>query len=278
MQGVDVEGKIKTKQEKIRSLQKKVDELKRENTGLVSIVEIAKNLPPKKYFPTGWKRLDETTGGFCGGHLWVIAAYTNVGKSTFSLQTLCHVAHNGASVRLYSLEMTAGEISDRILQICKEKKYDFNTFKFDIITMKDSIEEISLDIQANQCDIVCIDYLQLLSSEKGEIEYQAITRISKIAQRMAITKNVCVIALSQVSNEGASTNSTEVMRMKGSGQIGASADKVLFIQKKAEEELDDSRQFVESKLTLRKNRQGRKVFFTLQFNTHTGLFESDPLF
>ena len=65
--------------------------------------------------PSGFTKLDEMTSGFQGGDLIILAARPSMGKTAFSLGLASHAASQGLNVGFFSLEMSAEQLSLRLL-------------------------------------------------------------------------------------------------------------------------------------------------------------------
>src|SRR6476661_3119304 len=69
--------------------------------------------------PTGFHDLDELTGGLQKSDLVIVAARPSVGKSSFGLSIAYNAAVlHGKSVGVFSLEMSAEQLVQRLLSIC----------------------------------------------------------------------------------------------------------------------------------------------------------------
>lgn len=64
---------------------------------------------------TGFPRFDALTGGIGPGELWIVAAETGGGKTTFVSQIMQQVAASGVPVAIASLEMTNREVLDGMI-------------------------------------------------------------------------------------------------------------------------------------------------------------------
>lgn len=276
VKGEDVQEQIQEMLKRLIDFQSKIDSLKIDPVDIISVSIRAEAEDKSDGYKTGFKLIDEYTKGFKKGHFWVIAAYTNVGKTTLACQMAKNSCEQGAIVSFYSIEMSDTEIYDKLKWISENtKKDDVLKYKLNIITKKTSIEQIKADFESREPpEIIFVDYLQLMDFRRGESEYEAMTRISKEMQKIALKNNICIVALSQISNEGASTKNLDVIKLKGSGQIAASADKVLLLQRNVQDELESQGGFIENeaRIILRKNRQGKKCVQSLIFNTDNGIF------
>ena len=77
--------------------------------------------------PTGVVGLDERFDMMSAGSLTTLAAKTSIGKTQFALQILQAYSRREIPSLILSLEMSAGELSDRYL--CELFQVDANTFR-----------------------------------------------------------------------------------------------------------------------------------------------------
>ena len=78
--------------------------------------------------PTGFKGLDETTGGLQPGELIIIAARPSMGKTAMALNVARNAAvDHGKKVAIFSLEMTKLSLALRLLS--SEASVDFSSFR-----------------------------------------------------------------------------------------------------------------------------------------------------
>lgn len=194
-----------------------------------------------------------TTSGILGwypGHLITIGGYTSVGKSTYLAQIVVDACIEGASVLVFSLEdkrtdklikvlanitdipqgkLIAGDFNRDIVQSAWLKIKDYKLLIYDDIY---SVEEIALKIlkakMTGNVDIVCIDFIQNITSEGGIYERMsnAIIELQKMAKRFGVT----MIVLSQVSNESMRGDS-EIIGLKGAGELASASDIVMWLKR-----------------------------------------------
>jgi replicative DNA helicase len=211
--------------------------------------------------PTGFKDLDEITGGFQPGELVVIAARPSMGKTAMAL----NIARNAAvdhrkKVAIFSLEMTKLSLTLRLL--ASEARVDFSSFRKGFgthaaynqlseaatrlagadIWIDDSGMVTILEIKA-KCrrlkserglDMVIVDYLQLVHGDtptrRKDLE---IGEISHGLKALAKELRLPVVALSQL-NRGPEQRDPDKRRptmgdLRESGAIEQDADVVAFI-------------------------------------------------
>jgi replicative DNA helicase len=221
-----------------------------------------------KGISTSIPELDLHTGGLCKGHFWVIGGYTNVGKTGFMLKLANEVCKQGFRSIIYSLEMTGVNLVNRLLSLNefelkdKSKALDKTAYaKLDIINNCNSLNEIINHIKAqkDKPDVVFIDFIQNIQSDQAT-EYERITYISLKLQELAISHNICIVGLSQLSNDAAENESKKVIGFKGSGALVAACDVGMVLIRK-NDTID---------LIIKKNRYGRQFNIPLAFDLSNG--------
>jgi len=177
--------------------------------------------------PSGFKDLDEMTGGFQPGNLVIIAARPSMGKSAL----VCNIAENAAiehnaPVALFSLEMSETELAQRFVASQARIKGDelrkgrVAEHKWPKILeasqrlaraplyIDDSSDVGMLEIRAKArrlhqqhgLGLIIIDYLQLLRADaRIENRVEAIGQMSRGLKILARELRTPVIALSQLN-------------------------------------------------------------------------------
>jgi len=227
-----------------------------------------------KGIPTGIESVDEMTQQLKAGHLWVIAAYTNTGKTTLTLQMARNALRNGAKVDFISLEMSARQLLTRLTWIeastCRTKFENAIANLIDLpLTVTENlrtVEEIKSHIEASNADLIIIDYIQLIRG--GKSYFDAATLAANMMQEMAIKKMISIITLSQVTKDSAKQGVSQHMDFKNSGAIAESADVAIEIYRQKENEAEVS----EALLAIKKNRHGRTGSCTVEFDSKRGIF------
>ncbi len=193
---------------------KKMEKLSREGTSLTGT-------------PSGFRDLDEITGGFQPGNLIVIAARPSMGKSAL----VTNIAENaaidyGMPVALFSLEMSETELAQRFVasqgrikgdELRKGRVPDGKWPKILKASAKlaaaplyvdDSSDVGIIEIRAKArrlhqqqpLGLIIIDYLQLMRPDgRVESRVQQVSEMSRGLKILARELNVPVIALSQLS-------------------------------------------------------------------------------
>lgn len=207
---------------------------------------------------TNYDRLNSMIGGFQGGKLYILAARASMGKTAFALNLGEHIArtHN---VLFFSLEMQRKELAKRImLKTSGTNSYllqkglvdaniitkmtnslntiaDLNMFVDDRTPCTPSKVELGILNMINHkgsCDLVIIDYLQLMDTDgKSKDRQAAISEISRKLKQLSNKYNVPIIALSQLSRALESREDKRPMLsdLRESGAIEQDADVVIFV-------------------------------------------------
>lgn len=206
--------------------------------------------------PSGFTDLDKKTSGLQGGDLIIIAGRPSMGKTTLATNIARHVAVNGKTALLFSLEMPREQIVNREIaaiggiefsHIRNGQIEDHEWTKLSTATAtlnnKNLIIDDSSGLSVNQIrsrarrekkkhglDLIVIDYLQLMANE-GESQTHSIELISKGLKNLAKELRVPVIALSQL-NRGVDKRDNKrpaMSDLRQSGAIEQDADIILFV-------------------------------------------------
>lgn len=223
---------------------------------------------------TGFDTIDKNTGGMMPGQVWVFAGEPGDGKSTIIQNLAEAAAMDGNRVRWYPLEMPHNEQMLRLLasaskvdngnlyngtlnpnemQALKTASARLKQCKVELVDVEDATAtDIFADIERSECDIVVVDYLQLMedsSARKSDTREGVLASISRRQKRLARRTGKTILTASQLNDAG---------KLRESRAIGQDADKVFMIKKcedeKAESGFDDARR----KLWCEKNRGGKR--------------------
>jgi replicative DNA helicase len=247
--------------------------------------------------PSGFKDLDEITGGFQPGNLIIIAARPSMGKSAL----VTNIAENAAidherSVALFSLEMSETELAQRFVasqgrifgdKLRKGKVPSGEWQRILAASQKlakaplyvdDSSDIGILDIRAKArrlhtqapggLGLIIVDYLQLLRPEAGtDNRVEQVGQMSRGLKILARELNVPVIALSQLSRavEQRHDKKPVLSDLRESGQIEQDADLVMFIYRDEYYNKDESEAQGLADLLIAKHRNGGLGDVTLTF-------------
>ncbi|MBQ7245336.1 MAG: replicative DNA helicase [Firmicutes bacterium] len=210
---------------------------------------------------TGFSQLDKMTRGLQKSNLIIVAARPAMGKSAFALNIALNAAKkSNASVLIFNLEMSKGEIGNRLLameaNVEMERILEGKTLtqedwgaigeatnrmgKMNIAI--DDTPNISILEMKNKCrrmkaehglDLVVLDYLQLMDSgTKVENRQQEISKFSRSLKLLAKEMECPVIVLSQLNRAPDLRSDDHRPRMadlRESGSIEQDADIVMFL-------------------------------------------------
>jgi len=209
--------------------------------------------------PTGFKVVDDFTGGWQNSDLIIIAARPGMGKTALVLKTAVSCGLNNIPCAFFSLEMSSNQLSARTIAINSnfhlsqlirkgfEKDKYFNTLTSKIDSMKNFplyIEDTpSMDIRdivskarimkrKHDIKILIVDYIQLIVDKtKQNNREQEISSITRNLKLIAKELNIPVIALSQLNRsvETRTDKRPKLSDLRESGAIEQDADIVTFL-------------------------------------------------
>lgn len=206
---------------------------------------------------SGFADLDDVLRGFRAGQLILLAARSRVGKTSMACDLIRQVAAQGYTVVFFSLEMTRGEIWERM--ICGSAGVSLHALKSRQATdqeagrIRDAAKEIAganiivkdspdvtplsmrgfcRKVQHKQgLGLVVVDYLQCIKSGKDKHNrYEAVSEVSRQLKVMARALNCPVIALAQL-NRTAEDEAPRLNHLRESGSLEQDADVVLLLNR-----------------------------------------------
>lgn len=209
-----------------------------------------------KSIHTGYKELDEETGGFKPGELIIIAGRPGMGKTTFVINLIKKICYAGKKVAMFSLEMSEESLASKIvsfetnvllknilnhklekrewekISLSSNKFKKYNLLIDDSSYINPNIISERLE-EAGEVDIIFVDYLQLLSSESttGASRVIEVARITRDLRGIAKERGVPIVVVSQLSraNESRMDKRPILSDLRESGSIEQDADKVIFL-------------------------------------------------
>ncbi len=208
--------------------------------------------------PTGYRQLDEFTSGFQKGDFIVLAARPSVGKTALALSMAQHAAESGAGVGFFSLEMSAEQLTQRLISsesrvklhvirnatMSSEEWVDLTHAAARLADMRFFIDDAPMQtimdvrskarkLKAEQhISLLVIDYLQLLSGNGWhENRNQEISAISRALKALAKELEIPIIALSQLSRavDARVDKRPMLSDLRESGAIEQDADLIMFL-------------------------------------------------
>jgi replicative DNA helicase len=236
--------------------------------------------------PTGFRDLDDLTGGFQPGNLIVLAARPSMGKSALVTNIAENAAvDHGRPVALFSLEMSETELAQRF--IASQAKLSGDDLRKGRVkpdrwpkvvkaTQKlasaplyvDDSSDIGIhELRAKArrlhsrtpLGLLVVDYLQLMRPEDGSISrVEQIGQISRGLKILARELRIPVIAVSQLSRavESRPDKKPLLSDLRESGNIEQDADVVIFIYRDEYYNKEQSERPGEADLLVAKHRNG----------------------
>jgi replicative DNA helicase len=210
---------------------------------------------------TGFYDLDYMLCGLQPADQVVIAARPSMGKTSFALCLARNVALAGVPVGIFELEMSSGELGNRLLSIeahveLRKIRMPLTMTKEDWIRLDDARRRIAemplhLDDSAGltiseirskarrglakqKFGLLIVDYMGLAKAD-GRVESRnaEVGAISRAMKGLAKELQIPVIALSQLSraSEQRADKEPQLSDLRDSGEIEQNADAVIFIHR-----------------------------------------------
>lgn len=226
---------------------------------------------------TGFSLLQNDFVVYQPGHLWVIGAWTSVGKTAFMVEAVTRFfsENENGKVAVFSTEMTEEQNVARILAnrtgvnanvILSGQMLDQHRERVDaekswlagknlhIYSKTRNIDDIAAQCRklkhGGGVDLVWIDFIQNVHREGSrQDQYAMMSQIAKDLQALAHDVRCTIVCLSQLPNH-AGREDTGILEFKGAGEIAAACD-VGVLMKRAKE--DNGKILFD----IRKNRHGR---------------------
>ncbi len=254
--------------------------------------------------PTGFKDVDDLFHGLRGGDLVILAARPGVGKTSFALNLAVNAAMLGTSVAFFSLEMSAGQLVQRIL--CSEARVNLSKLRGGYIAESDwgAIADASnrlskLDLYIDDSPglsilearakarrelrhvagtgkgLIVVDYLQLMQPPTVRRDGNRAVEVGEISRGLKVLAkemDMPVLALSQLSRaiEMRGKNKRPMLSdLRESGSIEQDADIVMFIDRSMDEveaESEGRPNMGEAELIVAKHRNGPTRDIKLSFS------------
>jgi replicative DNA helicase len=213
---------------------------------------------PGRAIMTGIKPLDATLGGIHPSEVVIIAGRPSSGKSAMAIQIGYEAAKQERHVGIISLEMSPGQIVER--RVCALAGVDGQKLRLRMVTERewDTIFRVATEIAPlpiyiersatitvsqlqsrarrmrikHGLDLLIIDYLQLMSSDARHANRQEeISEISRSLKQLAMSLDIPVIALSQMSRdvEKRENKRPQLSDLRESGSLEQDANTVIFL-------------------------------------------------
>lgn len=254
--------------------------------------------------PTGFSELDTILSGLQKSELVVLGARPSVGKTSLALDIARQAGFAGATVGLFSLEMSREQIIDRIISASSQvplwhiltgriendtefamiqsgldklssiKVFVDDSPSLNVIQMRSMARRLQVE---HGLDLLIIDYLQLIRPRtSSDNVVQQVTEISRSLKALARELKVPVLALSQLSRGIEQRGGVpRLSDLRESGSIEQDADVVMFIYRK---DRDQSSNYSESEegttqIIVAKHRNGALGAIELKFDAERATFK-----
>lgn len=291
--------KIKTQSE-ILSLNKSNNNLDSILSGVTSVMDEINTVLSSDTrtfgLSTGFKKIDNILSGLCKGKLYILGARPRVGKSALAQQIAENISKT-KNVLFHSLEMKleqytkrsifrltglnndvlmnspigVEEAMDRVAQASEQlsnlKLYIDDSADCTLTSIEKNINQM-IDRQGS-CDLVVIDYLQLMSSNNKKIydRFEIVSNNSRGLKRLANKYNIPILCLCQLSRqlEQRLDKRPILSDLRDSGDIEQDADVVMFLYR---DELYNPNPLSKgtAELIVAKNREGTCRIVPMLFN------------
>lgn len=255
--------------------------------------------------PTGFSDLDTKLSGLQKSELIVVGARPSVGKTSLALDIARQAAFTGATVGVFSLEMSRAQIIDRIISASSQvplwhiltgriendnefamiqngldklsgvKIFIDDSPSLNVIQMRSMARRLQIE---HGLDLLIVDYLQLIRPRtSNDNVVQQVTEISRSLKALARELKVPVLALSQLSRgieqRGGAPRLSD---LRESGSIEQDADVVMFLYRK---DRDPNASYGEeeqgtTQLIIAKHRNGALGTIDLKFNDECTTFRN----
>lgn len=249
---------------------------------------------------TGYPDLDALTSGLQPSDFLILAARPSIGKTSLALSLGYNVAMAGATVGVFSLEMSRDQLMQRILAmhtgIDMQRLRTGNLRNDELALAFDGmgvLSELPIHIDdtpgltvtevrsrarrlvAEQgCDLLMIDYLQLMSGGGSkENRVQEVSEISRGLKALARELNAPVLALSQLSRavESRADHVPMLSDLRESGSLEQDADIVMFIYREEVYDKETDKKGI-AELHIAKHRNGPLGIVPMRFDGRTTRF------
>ena len=246
----DVRSNYSTLEQVMEQLYEELDEQARNQTDVLGV-------------QTGFPGIDSRLLGLRAGQMVVIGARPGVGKTSFALNLAVNAAASGASVALFSLEMSKVEIAQRLLSAqarigltdirsanIRDQQWPqileatSELSQLDIMiddTPGTTVTEVRAKarrmLHGKERGLVILDYLQLVSPPAGgrrsDSRATEVSEMSRGIKIMAKDLEVPVIALSQLNRslEARTGKRPQLSDLRESGSIEQDADIVILLDR-----------------------------------------------
>lgn len=251
---------------------------------------------------TGFKELNNITGGLQKSDLIILAGRPSMGKTAFAVNLALNITKKDIPVAIFSLEMSINQLANRLFsqkgqinsnnirngtlddtdikklvttaRILSDKPlYIDDTAELTISKLRSKARKLKRE---KNIQLIMIDYLQLMkgaSNKKGDRQ-QEISDISRGLKLLARELDITIIALSQLSRavESRTIKKPMLSDLRESGSIEQDADIVMFLYRDEYYNADTKAKGL-TEVIISKHRNGATGSINLKFDKNYCLFE-----
>lgn len=253
--------------------------------------------------PTGFIDFDAMTGGLRPADVFILAGRPSTGKTSYAMNVAEHVAIAGRSVGVFSLEMTAESLVERML--CSRARVNARNVRKGIFSEREGIRLTAASAELSRTrlyiddaaglsivqlrakarrmyqqyalEMLVIDYLQLLYSNdrKNTNRQEEVAELSAGVKTIAKELKIPILLLSQLNREVEkdSHRKPRMADLRGSGAIEQDAD-IIGLLYKPDPNDDSHRCATATNLLIAKQRNGATGDIALTFFRDITRFES----
>ena len=255
-----------------------------------------------KKIKTSFRDLDSLiNGGFMDSEFVIIAARPGMGKTALAINMCVNMAKNYNDVCFISLEMPKKQVVRRIMSsdmeipysvlepgkmspeyfgnigMWMDKEYTNRFFVNDHSAYNiDSIENYVRNMKKEKdISVVFIDYIGLISIDSKAGRTEQVSQISRRLKLLAMSENICIIALSQLNRsvESRDDKRPRLSDLRDSGSLEQDADRVFMIYRDSYYNKENKNKNI-TEISINKNRHGVTGTFNLNFYGDRMLFKN----
>lgn len=208
--------------------------------------------------------VDRLIGGLQAGRLHIVGAKTGGGKTAFAVDCAVRAGASGVPVLIVSLEMSEREMAARIAarivgepvslprsgtseaiwgairSRCKTASQDVAASHIVVRDDLERVAEIVREADRQPWGLIVVDYLQLVEADgKHDSREREVASISRALKRLSLSRNVPLLALSQLNADGAARESRAIeqdadviLQLEPNGEDGKDYARRIFVVKK----------------------------------------------
>ncbi len=241
---------------------------------------------------TPWDPINERiAGGLHGGRLYIVGARPGEGKSIIGHNLAEHAASLGHPALVFSVEMGDLEVTGRMVangatvEMAEISRRDLSARSWDQFAeyaaratsyplFVNDRADLSLSYVKSECraqkrrtglDVVMIDYLQLLKSERNVPREQQVAHISRSLKELSRELDAAVIVPAQLNRQAVARDRPSLADLRESGSIEADADVVMLLARQHDDKGNANGLLG---INLAKNRHGRIGELELPWRPH----------